>query len=130
MIDKIYIEEAVRIRKEYLNNLIYISNEEDNIKEYISKLKKIQNEIENGELNDEKYYREMLFDIEIMIKKATNKIKPYYDKIKVLDNNQSTLYNNIREKYTNITDDEIKNDILPYIVKIDKILKKKFGRLI
>jgi len=130
MIDEHYIKEAIRIREEYLKNLIYITEEEENIKKLISDLENIGKDIENTEGKSEKYYRDALFEIEIMIRKATEKIIPFHEKKKQLDKEQRKLYNSIKDKYPNITDDDMKGYIVPYIVKIDEKYRKIYKHLL
>lgn len=130
MIDKLYINEAVRIREEYLKNLIYIVQEEENVASLTSDLENLGKEIEESEKKSETYYRDALFEVEIMIRKATEKIIPYHDKRKKLDKQQKTLYNTIKDKYINITDKEIQNDIIPHILELDKKFKEKYGHLL
>jgi hypothetical protein len=130
MIDQIYINEAIRIREEYLDNLIYIANEEEYIRGLSSDLQTLNDEISKSEKKDEKYYRDALFEVDLMIRKATEKINPYYDKVKELDKKQRSLYNTIKDKYPNITDDEMKKDIIPHIVKVDQRYKEKHGNIL
>lgn len=130
MIEEIYIREAQRIRKEYLEALINITNEEDSIKKLTDELKEFSEEIENSESKNEQYYKDALIEIDRMITSAMNKIKPYQEKTKELDKQQRILYNNIKEKYPSISDDDIKNSIIPYIIEIDNKYKKKYGNII
>ena len=130
MIDQIYINEAVRIRTEYLDNLIYLANEEENIKSLSSDLQQIAKDVEESDKKDETYYRDALFEVELMIRKATEKVVPYYEKHKELDKKQRELYNTIKEKYPNLTDEDMKNIIIPHIVEVDKKYKKKYGYII
>jgi len=130
MIDKIYINEAVRIREEYLDNLVYIAKEEEYIKSLSSDLQTLNNEIKDSEKKDEKYYRDALFEVDLMIRKATEKINPYYEKIKELDNKQRSLYNTIKDKYPDIKDEQIQKDIIPEIIKVDKKYKEKHSNIL
>lgn len=125
MIDEIYIKEAKRIRFEYLNNLVYISNEEENIQNLTLELNQIKEDVENSDKKSDTYYKDALFEVEKLIKKTTDKIIPFHKKIKELDKDQRNLYNNIKEKYPKLSDDDIKNYILPYIIEIDKQFKNK-----
>lgn len=130
MIDRIYINEAIRIREQYLDNLIYITNEEENIKALVSDLETIKEKVLNSDLKSETYYKDSLYEIEIMLKKASDKIAPFHDKIKELDKLQKTLYNTIKEKYPNIVDEQIQSAILPHIMEVDKKYQKKYGNLL
>ena len=130
MVDQIYINEAIRIREEYLDNLIYIANEQDYITGLSSDLKTLNDEISESEKKDEKYYRDALFEVELMIRKANEKIMPYYDKIKELDKKQRDLYNTIKDKYPDITDDQMQKAIIPHIMEVDKKYKAKHGNIL
>ena len=130
MIDEFYINEAVRIRKEYLDNLIYLAQEEENIKSLTDDLNQLSKDVEKSEKRDEKYYRDALFEVELMIRKATEKIMPYHDKTKELDKQQRTLYNTIKEKYPDLSDEEMKNIIIPHIIKVDSKYKEKYNNLL
>jgi hypothetical protein len=130
MIDKIYIDEAIRIREEYLKNLIYLTQEEENIKSLTSDLEQIQKDVEKSNVKDESFYRNALMEIEVMISKALEKIMPFDEKKKELDKKQRNLYNIIKEKYPTISDNEIQDDIIPHIIKIDKKYKDKYGHLL
>jgi len=130
MIEELYINDAKRIREEYLNNLIYIASEEDNIKSLTSDLEQIGKDIEESDSKSDTFYRDALFEVEKMIKKATEKIVPYYEKIKDLDKQQRKLYNTIKDKYPNLSDDDMKNSIIPHILEIDKKYQEKYGHLL
>jgi hypothetical protein len=130
MIEEIYINEAKRIREEYLKNLIYIAKEEDNIKTLTNDLETLGNEIENSDSKSENYYRDALFEVEVMIRKATDKILPYHDKVKELDKQQRKLYNTLKDKYPNISDEEIRSEIIPHIIEIDDKYKEQYQNLL
>jgi hypothetical protein len=127
IIDEIYLNESKRIRMEYLNNLSYIILKEDEIKSYIDKLETIKDEIyklEDGN-NFEDLYKNKLNDINYNIEKLKSYITNYHENIIKLDNDQRTLYNNIKSKYVNITDDEIKEQVINYIKDVDIEFKRK-----
>lgn len=130
MIDKLYINEAIRIREEYLNNLIYIANEEDTIKGLTADLEQISKDVEESNIKSDKYYRDALFEVELMIRKATEKIIPYHEKVKDLDKQQRKLYNQIKDKYPDITNEDIQNAIIPHIMEVDKKYKDKYSNLL
>lgn len=130
MIDQIYINEAIRIRREYLDNLIYIAKEQSNIETLTNDLKKLSKEVSEAENKNESYYRGALEEVDNMITKATEKIKPFHNKIKDLDKQQRKLYNTIKDKYPSITDDDLKKSLIPHIIKIDETYKNKYGDLI
>lgn len=126
IIDKIYLDESKRIRMEYLNNLSYIILKEDEIKTYIDKLETIKNEIyelEDGN-NFEDLYKNKLNEINYNIEKLKSYINHYHENIIKLDNDQRLLYNNIKSKYVDIADDDIKEQIIKYIKDVDVEFKR------
>lgn len=120
-LDKIYISEAVRIRQEYVGSLKNILKEEDILNEKKSEITKIQNSMEDvveSDMNDiTKRLRlnEQLIKIERIIKNIQEKISPHYENIEKLRDDADKLYTSIKEKYPNISEDEIKEQIAPYI---------------
>lgn len=122
MIDKIYIEEAIRIRKEYLKNLLNVTKFEKVYQELFDKLEKEKEKVSNFDADiitqDDifKYVKQLEVDLNLIL----DKIRPYIEKIDDLDNEQRILYNNIKEKYIDITDEEIYKEIIPVIEEIDE----------
>ena len=122
MIDKIYIEEAIRIRKEYLKNLLNVTKFEKVYQEILEKLEKEKEKVSNFDADiitqDDifKYVKQLEVDLNLIL----DKIRPYIEKINDLDNEQRILYNNIKEKYIDITDEEIYKEIIPVIEEIDE----------
>lgn len=123
-LDLIYINEAKRIRKVYLTNLTSIVEKEDDIQSFIKIIENIKTDIEEKEDN-EKEIQDKLLDINKNIDKIKEHIMPHYDEIKKLDESQRTLYNNIKDKYPKITDDEIQEQISSHIKTIDLDFIKK-----
>lgn len=123
-LDSIYINEAKRIRKIYLTNLTSIVEKEDEIQTFIKIIDSIKSDIENGDDN-QKDFQDKLLNINKNIGKIKEHIMPHYDKIKKLDESQRTLYNNIKDKYPDISDDEIQKQIAGHIKIIDLDFIKK-----
>lgn len=127
-LDKLYIEEAKRIRKTYLKNLVEIVKKEDEIQVYFGMIEDVRKQVEENGTNIEvsnDFFVKKLMDINDSIEKIKNVIVPHYEVIKKLDESQRLLYNNIKDKYPEITDDEIQNQIVPHILPIDKEFAKK-----
>lgn len=122
MIDKIYIEEAIKIRKEYLENLLNVTKFEKVYQEIVEKLEKEKEKVSNFDpdviTQDEifKYVKQLEVELNIIL----DKIRPYIEKIDDLDNKQRILYNNIKERYVGITDEEIYSEIIPIIEEVDE----------
>lgn len=118
MIAEQYINEGIRIRRIYIQNLKEILKQEPLILERKAKFQKIQDEmadIVNSELNDVRKTLELnsrLLSIEKEINKIQDIVRPYYDAIEKLKDDTDRLYLAIKEKYPNITPAEIENEIM------------------
>lgn len=124
MIDKRYIDEAVRIRIEFLENLINVKKFEKIYQELLIKLEDSKEKIDsldpkNTSLTEDNVIK-MVQEISIELNLVIEKIKPYSEKTKELDDKQRILYKTIKEKYPNITDEDIYKEIVPVIARIDE----------
>lgn len=117
-ISNLYIDEAVRIRKEYLGSLVYINKYKDEINFLKEQLDAYKDELLNKSNITEEFFHSKLEDINKCINEINTKIKPYVDTITKLNDDQKKLYDIIKEKYLDITDDDIKNNIIPAISQI------------
>ncbi len=120
-LDNTYIGEAVRIRRKYVNSLNNILKEEDSLKQKKSEIEKIKDSMGTlieGDLHDvtkRLKLNEHLIKIEKIIKDIQDKIRPHHKSIENLRKDAIKLYTSIKEKYPNISEDEIKEQITPYI---------------
>lgn len=118
MLAEQYIKEGIRIRKAYLENIKMIINEEPKIMERKKSFEKIQNEMNSIVVSDLNEIRktlelnEKLIYLEKEIRNIQDIIKPYYEKIEILKNDRDRLYLAITEKYPNITEKEIEQEIM------------------
>lgn len=118
MIAEQYINEGIRIRKSYLENIKMIVKEEPRMMERKKYFEKIQNEmnvIVKSDINEVRKMLELnekLIYLEKEIREIQDIIKPYYDVIEKLKNDRDRLYLSIKEKYPNITDKEIEQEIM------------------
>jgi len=125
MIDDIYIKEAVRIRKEYLENLSKVNVITDEYSKLLLDLEDVKNKLDNIsekhlENVSEKQLKEMLDEIHLRTKKTFNTTKPYTQKTKELDKQQSLLYNKIKEKYPDLSDEDLYSELIPIIQVVDE----------
>lgn len=117
MISEQYINEGIRIRKSYIQNLKEILKQEPIIMERKKVFENLQNEMETVVYSDQNEIRktlelnEKLLKLEKEIKTIQNIIKPYYDTIENLKNDADRLYLAIKEKYPNISDEQIEQDM-------------------
>lgn len=118
MIAEQYIREGVRIRKVYIYNLKEILKQEPIIYERKKIFEKLQSEMEivvKSDLNEIRKTLELnnkLLVLEKEIKSIQDIVKPYYDTIENLKNDKDKLYLAIKEKYPNITTEQIERDIM------------------
>jgi len=119
--EKRFIDESIRIRKEYIKNLKHINSKQEIIIKYsaeMDKTKLILEDIDLTDMSNKQQINDALITLEKNINDIINEILPYQNKIEELKKQTSILYASIKEKYENITDTEIENEILPYIQNI------------
>ena len=118
MIAEQYINEGIRIRKSYIQNLKEILKQEPIIFERKTIFEKLKDDMEatvTSDINEARKILELnnkLITIEKEIRVIQSIIKPYYDAIESLRTDKDRLYLAIKEKYPNITQDEIEKDIM------------------
>jgi hypothetical protein len=122
-IDKVFIDKAIDIRKEYLKCIRNINIDNDELKNCTIKLQEIidngdesLSDIENKDSIEYKEKYEALVDnIVETIKRVENDIKPYQIRIEELQKESDSLYVSINERYPELTVDDIKEQIIPYL---------------
>jgi hypothetical protein len=124
--DKHYIDEAKRIRRKYIENIVHITNNEEKISSMVNEMESISSEMNDSESNDEEYYRELLIEIDSKVNKIKKDILPHFEVIQKLNDEQKILYNNIKDKYDKLSNDEIVNILMPHIIELDKTLKEQY----
>jgi len=118
MIAEQYINEGIRIRKAYLQNLKEILKEEPKIMSRKTSFEKLQTEMSDvvkSDLNEMRKTLELnekLIYLEKEIKGIQDIIKPYYDNIENLKNDRDRLYESIKGKYPNINEKDIEREIM------------------
>jgi chromosome segregation ATPase len=130
MIDKIYIESAKNIRREFLSLSQKLDNYQNDLTKYVSYLETASKDLENIKTNDIKNLREAsdlqtiseritkkLNEIETEEQKIIHLIKPINNRIEKLREEENYLYNQIKEKYPNLTDEQIIKEIHSYLEK-------------
>ena len=118
MIAEQYINEGIRIRKSYMQNLKQIIKEEPKIMARKTSFEKLQEEMGNivkSDLNEMRKTLELnekLIFLEKEIKYIQDIIRPYYTEIENLKNDRDRLYLSIKEKYPSITEQQIEREIM------------------
>ena len=123
-IDKIYIDEAIRIRRVYIQNISRVNELQPIYEKLLREFQKAKEELDEIGYDDidpkynEDYFKKKLESLNVHIENTTRKLKPFDDTLKKLDEEQRILYYSIKEKYPNITDKEMEETILPYVENI------------
>jgi septal ring factor EnvC (AmiA/AmiB activator) len=123
-LDSLYLNEARRIREEYLLSLSHIKKKQPSINKYRKEIERYRDEIDNLYKSDEKnsikenLYIEKMEELIKNVDKIENQIQPFYIKIKKLNEDSLKLKKLIIEKYPTITVDEIKQQIIPFIADL------------
>lgn len=120
MLNKLYINEAQSIRRDYLNCLAVVLLKEDEQQVFVDKLNSIKEEVENSDRKDDQYYVDILQDVDHNIEIIKGQLKPVTDKINKLDERQRILWNNIKSKYPGVSEQTIKNEIIEAIIPINE----------
>ena len=130
MINKIYIESAKNIRYEFLNlskKLDTYQKELTNLFSYLEGVSVELQEISKNEVskirskadatNVTDHIIKKMNEIEAEEKKLIRLITPINDRIDKLRDEEKYLYNQIKEKYPLMTEDEIKKEIQSHLEK-------------
>ena len=121
-----YIDEAIRIRNSYIENIKLIQEKEDiiehhknelqniisNVSEYVNDIKK-ENAI--NETNIQQKLNDILSEIEEKMNIIKIELKPFVKKTEELQKDSKILYNMIKEQYPLLTDAEIQQQIFKHI---------------
>lgn len=130
MIDKQLIESAKIIRNDYLNltsNLDKYQSEVGNLGKFLLKkveeLKKYNDEVIKKIRNKDdiaKVTNHILLEIqeiEVEEKRIATKVESINSKLEKLKKDEETLYKTIKDRYPNLTDDQIVSEIHKYLEK-------------
>jgi DNA repair ATPase RecN len=114
-----YIDNAIRIRKEFLTVMRDILDKETEIKNYKNRIDELMS-INKKYINDnskspiqkiKKDISDDLNDIESNIILINNKLLPILEKLEKLKKDSKELYSAIRDKYPNLSEQDIQNQI-------------------
>lgn len=120
-IDKVYLDEARRIRVEYLQNLEKINKILPFIEQYKNKIESYKGVIDNivdnsiSDIEKQKKFLEEMTLLNNDLLTLESEMQPLYDKYNKLNDDSIKLKEAIISKYKDITIEEIKNQIIPYI---------------
>jgi len=123
MIDPIFIEKAISIREEYLkciekididsNELLECKLEIENLLEKGDSL--VEEYEESKSKNSESKIYETIEEISKTIENLQKRVKPYKDRVKELEKESDMLYIAIKDRYPDISQEEIKKQITPHL---------------
>jgi chromosome segregation ATPase len=121
MIDKQYIESAKNIRSEFvsLNKKLDIYKKDlENLSEYLQTTIADLNNMTNKKIESKQELQTIaenlikkIEEIELEEKKMTNLVKPINERIDKLKEEETILYNALKTKYPNLSDDEMRKEI-------------------
>jgi hypothetical protein len=122
-IDKIFIEKAINIRKEYVKCITTINLDISKLNSYKNKIEKILEEgdkvieLYDDNVNEEykKSMQQVALDLHTNIEKIQDQITPNKEKISRLEKDSDLLYVSIHERYPELTVEEIREQIIPHI---------------
>jgi predicted transcriptional regulator len=118
MIAEQYIKDGIRLRKSYIENIKEIVKLEPLINKRKKNFDDLKVEMESIVFSDKNDIRKTvelnnsLIQLDKEVKKVQELVRPFYDKIESLKSERDRLYVAIKEKYPNITDQQIENEIM------------------
>ena len=126
MIDKKFIESAIRIRKEYLIVRNGINNYDQISKKLVSDLsgtmddfKKLSEDIDNKSITNAETAQAKIFvviqDLETKMNKIISKIDSLNEDIEKLKKEELELYNQIKKKHPSLQDSDIVKEISQFL---------------
>jgi len=123
-IHKRFLDEASRIRIDYLNELKKFESKEEDLKQYQNKLTDLLNNIEkyineNNNTTEEEITEDLkveLSEIEVNMNIIQKEVSILEKKVKKLRKESSTLYKAIKEKHPELSEQDIQHEIL-YSIK-------------
>jgi len=121
MIDKHYIEAGIKIREEFIELNLSLTDHLDYVRSIGERLISISGDIIGMDLDgrSDDDIRDDVFgkitDAELEAEKINKLVGPINDRIESLRRDEESLYNIIREKYPNLSDNDIINEFKKYI---------------
>lgn len=120
VINQRFIEEANRIREDYLGEMIKLTNKEDEIKIHQNRLLELMEEINiyiknNSDVSEEQISVDLkneLFEIENTLDNIKKEVAIFDANVKSLKKASSVLFNSITEQYPELSEEDIQKEIL------------------
>lgn len=112
-LDQRFINMAIKIRKDFLKSLKEATQKQEIVNHYLNELNELKNDLDNSK-NDEDLVSKLRV-IEQKIKAIEKEMSVLVDKRTKLEKEEIQLLEMIKERYPDITENELKEQIYPYI---------------
>jgi chromosome segregation ATPase len=130
MIQEIFLKRAVNIRKDYLNLTTDLSTYEKMMRDIVAsigekhqELVEIKNKIDDTKINSVDSAKGEFLKILIDLESESNTLEKYIDsineKMDELKKDELELFRDIRQRYPEMSDFEIKSEVQEYIKKLN-----------
>jgi len=111
-----FIEQAIRIRKEFLKSLKIANERQEVVKVYLDQLNKLKDDLDNIKDKDSLVLK--IHEIEKNMIVIEKEMIFHLKKRENLEKDEIKLCEMVLERYPGITEDEIKNQMYPYLKDI------------
>lgn len=130
MIQEIFLKQAFNIRKEYLDIRRNIDLYEKNVKNLLTNLQSkaddlndLKNKLDNNKINDPEHAKNELLKIMIELESDINQNDKYISnlnhKIESLKEQEQSLFRDIKQRYPEMNNSDIKKEVQDYITKLN-----------
>jgi chromosome segregation ATPase len=130
MIQEIFLKRAYNIRKEYLGIRSNIDDYEKNVKLLLRKLEEksfslqdLKDKIDSNKIHDPEMAKSELLKIMMELEDEINNNDGYINRLNTnidrLKEDEISLFRDIKQRYPEMTDSEIKNEVQDYIKKLN-----------
>lgn len=114
--DKIFIDTAIKIRKDYIKCNDNILKQENMINIFKKELDIIRSTINDDMTKDEIQLK--LYEIEKKMAVLETSLKPHLQEMEKLQSQADILFDNIKNKHPELSVNDIQNELIPYLSKI------------
>ena len=130
MIQEIFLKRAANIRKEYLTITRDINSYEKNVRDLLGALEQkstdlesLKNKLDSNRINSPEEAKMELLNIIMEVEDETNRNEKYINNlnknIEKLKEDELLLFRDIKQRYPEMSDSDIKNEIQSYIKKLN-----------
>jgi len=130
MIQEIFLKRALNIRKEYLSIKYNISSYEKNIRDILTileeksvDLNELKTKLDENKINDPEMAKSQLLKIMMELESEINNSETFINNlnknIDKLKEDETQLFRDIKQRYPEMNESEIKNEVQEYIKKLN-----------